>query len=138
MGRGNVLNGRVRRVEPSGFMKVSALGVEEQRVNVIVDFANRAEAGSLGDAYRVEVRIVTWRVDSTLKVNVGSLFRRGEDWAVFAIENGRARLQPVKVGQRNDREGQILEGLSEGQMVALHPPDTLQDGARIKRRGQTP
>ena len=137
-GGGNVLNGRVRRVEPSGFMKVSALGVEEQRVNVIVDFANRAEAGSLGDAYRVEVRIVTWRVDSTLKVNVGSLFRRGEDWAVFAIENGRARLQPVKVGQRNDREGQILEGLSEGQMVALHPPDTLQDGARIKRRGQTP
>jgi len=137
-GGGNVLNGRVRRVEPSGFMKVSALGVEEQRVNVIVDFANRAEAGSLGDAYRVEVRIVTWRVDSTLKVNVGSLFRRGEDWAVFAIENGRARLQPLKVGQRNDREGQILEGLSEGQMVALHPPDTLQDGARIKRRGQTP
>ena len=137
-GGGHVLNGRVRRVEPSGFMKVSALGVEEQRVNVIVDFANRAEAGSLGDAYRVEVRIVTWRVDSTLKVNVGSLFRRGEDWAVFAIEHGRARLQPVKVGQRNDREGQILEGLSEGQMVALHPPDTLQDGARIKRRGQTP
>ena len=137
-GGGHVLNGRVRRIEPSGFMKVSALGVEEQRVNVIVDFANRAEAGSLGDAYRVEVRIVTWRVDSTLKVNVGSLFRRGEDWAVFAIENGRARLQPVKVGQRNDREGQIVEGLSEGQMVALHPPDTLQDGARIKHRGQTP
>jgi HlyD family secretion protein len=117
---------------------VAALGVEEQRVNVIVDFANRAEAGNLGDGYRVEVRIVTWRVDSTLKVNVGSLFRRGEEWAVFAIDNGRARLQPVKVGQRNDREGQVLEGLSEGQLIALHPPDTLQDGARIKLRGQTP
>jgi HlyD family secretion protein len=137
-GGGNTLNGRVRRVEPSGFMKVSALGVEEQRVNVIVDFANRAEAGNLGDGYRVEVRIVTWRVDSTLKVNVGTLFRRGDDWAVFAIDNDRARLQPVKTGQRNDREGQILQGLSEGQMVVLHPPDTLQDGARIKRRGQTP
>jgi HlyD family secretion protein len=84
------------------------------------------------------VRIVTWRVDSTLKVNVGTLFRRGDDWAVFAIDNDRARLQPVKTGQRNDREGQILQGLSEGQMVVLHPPDTLQDGARIKRRGQTP
>jgi len=135
-GGGNVLNGRVRRVEPSGFMKVSALGVEEQRVNVVVDFANRAEAGNLGDGYRVEVRIVTWRVDSTLKVNVGSLFRRGEEWAVFVIDNDRARLQPVKIGQRNDREGQILQGLSEGQLITLHPPDTLQDGARIKLRGQ--
>jgi HlyD family secretion protein len=137
-GGGTVLNGRVRRVEPSGFMKVSALGVEEQRVNVIIDFVNRAEAGNLGDGYRVEVRIVTWRVDSTLKVNVGSLFRRGDDWAAFVIDNGRARLQPVKMGQRNDREGEILQGLSEGQLIALHPPDTLQDGARIKLRGQTP
>jgi HlyD family secretion protein len=137
-GGGNVLNGRVRRVEPSGFMKVSALGVEEQRVNVIVDFANRAEAGNLGDGYRVEVRIVTWRVDSTLKANVGSLFRRGEEWAVFALDNGRARLQAVRVGQRNDREGQILEGLAEGQLIVLHPPDTLEDGARIRLRGQNP
>ena len=125
------LSGRVRRVEPSGFMKVSALGVEEQRVNVIVDFADEVEPPSLGDAYRVEVRIVTWSENSVLKVPVGALFRRGEDWAVFRVDNGRAREQKVQIGQRNDREAQVLEGLTEGQAVILHPPDTLVDSARV-------
>jgi HlyD family secretion protein len=128
------LRGRVRRVEPSGFMKVSALGVEEQRVNVIVDFADEAERGALGDGYRVEVRIAIWRTDSTLKVPVGSLFRRGDDWAVFVVENGRARLQVVQLGERNDRDGQVLDGLAEGQAVVLHAPDTLSDGARVTVR----
>ncbi len=125
------LAGHVRRVEPSGFMKVSALGVEEQRVNVIIDLDDRETSASLGDGYRVEVRIVVWREDDVTKVRVGSLFRRGDDWAVFVVENGRARLRSVQLGQRNDREGQVLNGLSEGETVVLHPPDTLADGARI-------
>ena len=128
------LNGRVRRVEPSGFMKVSALGVEEQRVNVIVDFADEAEGGRLGDGYRVEVRIVIWRDDSALKVPVGSLFRRGDDWAVFVVDRGRVRRQLVTLGERNDREAQVLKGLAEGQTVVLHPPDTLAEEARVRGR----
>jgi HlyD family secretion protein len=128
------LDGRVRRVEPSGFMKVSALGVEEQRVNVIIDFAEGGRSTGIGDGYRVEVRIVTWRDPAALKVPVGSLFRRGEDWATFVVDNGRARLQPVQLGQRSDREAQVVNGLSEGQMVVMFPPDTLEDGARVTVR----
>jgi HlyD family secretion protein len=128
------LEGRVRLVEPSGFMKVSALGVEEQRVNVIVDFADEAEPASLGDGYRVEVRIVIWRQDSVLTVPVAALFRRGQDWAVFIAENGRAREQIVQIGQRNDREAEVQKGLSEGQTVVLHPPDTLHDQQRVRVR----
>jgi len=128
------LEGKVRRVEPSGFMKVSALGVEEQRVNVIVDFADEAEPAQLGDAYRVEVRIITWREESVLKVPVGALFRRGQDWAVFRVDEGRAREQKVEIGQRNDREAQVLNGLAEGQAVILHPPDTLNDQDRVRVR----
>jgi len=78
---------------------------------------------------------VTWQDPSVLKVPVGALFRRGEDWAVFLVDGGRARLQPLQIGQRNDREGQILNGLSEGQTVVVHPPDTLTDGARVRVRG---
>jgi HlyD family secretion protein len=130
------LHGHVRRVEPSGFMKVSALGVEEQRVNVIIELADKADAArKLGDGYRVEVRVVVWRDDNVLKVPTGSLFRRGEDWAVFVIEEGRARLRMVKLGQRNQTEGQIISGLSAGQIVVLHPPDTLTDGMRVVVRG---
>ena len=131
------LEGRVRLVEPSGFTKVSALGVEEQRVNVIIDFsdlADEAEPASLGDSYRVEVRIVIWQDPAALKVPVGALFRRGDDWAVFVVNEGRVQLQPVHIGQRNDRDGQALKGLSEGQTVVVHPPDTLTDGARIRVR----
>jgi HlyD family secretion protein len=128
------LRGRVRRVEPSGFMKVSALGVEEQRVNVIIDFVDAAAARALGDGYRVEVRIVIWRQEQTLKVPVGSLFRHGEGWAVFVAADGVARLRPVRLGQRNENEGQILSGLSAGDTIVLHPPDTLIDGTKIAVR----
>jgi HlyD family secretion protein len=134
-GGSHPLQGRVRRVEPSGFMKVSALGVEEQRVNVVVDIVDESAAVNLGDGYRVEVRIVTWRDDSVLKVPVGSLFRRGEEWAAFLVDGGHARLQSVQLGQRNDRDGQVLKGLSEGQVVVQYPPDTLTDGARVVLRG---
>ena len=128
------LQGRVRRVEPSGFMKISALGVEEQRVNVIIDLADAAAGRALGDGYRVEVRIIAWRAERVLKVPVGSLFRRGEGWALFIVIDGFARLQPVDLGERNDTEAQILGGVSAGQTVVLHPPDTLTDGMRVTVR----
>jgi HlyD family secretion protein len=129
------LMARVRRVEPAGFMKVSALGVEEQRVNVIIDFTDPVAAGrSLGDAYRVDVRVIIWREDNVLKVPVGALFRRGEAWASFGVEDDRARVKAVMLGQRNATEAQVSGGLSEGQTVVLHPPDTLMDGMRVKTR----
>jgi len=133
-GGGQTLHGRVRRVEPSGFMKVSALGVEEQRVNVVIDFTDRLETVRLGDGYRVEVRIVLWSEDDVLKVPVGSLFRQGEDWAVFVVEAGRVRRRMVQLGQRNEDNGQITGGLEAGAMVVLHPPDTLADGMAVTVR----
>ncbi|HEX2339509.1 MAG TPA: efflux RND transporter periplasmic adaptor subunit [Vicinamibacterales bacterium] len=136
-GGGQPLHGRVRRVEPSGFTKVSALGVEEQRVNVIIDFAEPAAAiRALGDSYRVEVRIVIWEAADVVKVPVGSLFRRGNDWAVFVVNDNHARLQVVELGQRNNEEGQILRGVEAGQAIVLHPPDTLTDGARVAERAR--
>jgi HlyD family secretion protein len=135
-GGGHTLRGRVRRVEPSGFMKVSALGVEEQRVNVIIDFEEPASAGrTLGDGYRVEVRIVTWQEANALMVPVGTLFRQGAGWAIFVIDGDLARLRSVELGQRNQSVGQIVSGLSAGETLVLHPPDTLTDGTRVTIRG---
>jgi len=126
---------QVRLVEPSGFMKVSALGVEEQRVNVILDFVNPPpERARLGDAYRVESRIVIWSADDVLKVPAGALFRQGEDWAVFTVENGRAQLTRVQVGRSNSLETEILSGLEAGATVILHPGDKIQPGGRVVSR----
>jgi HlyD family secretion protein len=134
-GGGHRLEARVRRVEPSGFMKVSALGVEEQRVNVIIDFADTGAAGrALGDGYRVEVRVVLWQAGDVVTVPVGALFRRGDGWAVFAVEGDRAVLRGVELGHRNNEVGEILKGVQPGESVVLHPPDTLTNGARITRR----
>lgn len=134
-GGSQALEGRVRRVEPSGFMKVSALGVEERRVNVIVDVADGADAArALGDGYRVEVRVVVWEQADVVTVPVGALFRRGEGWAAFFAENNRVRLQPIELGQRSDTIAQVLKGLEPGQTVVLHPPDTLADGGRVRVR----
>jgi HlyD family secretion protein len=124
-GGGRTLEGRVRLVEPSGFTKVSALGVEEQRVNVVIDFVDPGDAArALGDSYRVDV----------LKVPVGSLFRRGEEWAVFVIDGGRARTELVELGQRNASEAQVTNGVEAGRPIVLHPPDTLRDGVRVTVR----
>jgi HlyD family secretion protein len=134
-GGGHALHGHVRRVEPSGFMKVSALGVEEQRVNVIIDFDDQAVAAkALGDSYRVEVRVVVWEASDILEVPIGALFRRGDDWAVFTVENGRVHAQTVAIAQRNAAEAQVTSGLEEGQAVVLHPPDTLREGVRVAER----
>jgi HlyD family secretion protein len=129
------LEGRVRRIEPAGFTKVSALGVEEQRVNVLIDLIDTAPSQHLGDGYRVEVRIVVWEEDDVTRVPVGALFRRGEEWGVFLVDGGVARLHTVQVGRRNDTEAQVTGGLSPGQTVVLHPPDTLTDGAAVTVRG---
>jgi HlyD family secretion protein len=134
-----LLSGRVRRVEPSGFMKISALGVEEQRVNVIIDFADAAAAAkALGDNYRTEVRIVIWRADNVLRVPEAALFRQGDAWAAFGVENGRVRTRVVTLGQRNATEAEVTEGLGEGDEVVLHPPDTLTDGMRVTARAANP
>jgi HlyD family secretion protein len=122
-------------VEPAGFMKVSALGVEEQRVDVVMDFEDPLEAWSaLGDGYRVEVRIVVWEADDVVKVPASSLFRRGDEWAVFAVDGGHAELRAVEVGRRNGSFAEIVSGLREGEPVVLHPSDTLRDGSRVSRR----
>ena len=129
------LTGHVRRVEPAGFTKVSALGVEEQRVNVVIDLDGADEAAfALGDAYRTEVRIVVWRGADVVTVPTGALFRRGDGWAVFVVERGRARERAVRLGQRSGREAQVLDGLAAGDHVVLYPPDTLEDGAKVVPR----
>jgi HlyD family secretion protein len=129
------LLGRVRLVEPAGFMKVSALGVEEQRVNVIIDFTDSSEKyARLGDAYRVEARIVIWEADDVPKVPAGSLFRQGERWAVFAVENGQARLRPVEIGRSNGLETEIRSGLADGEQVILHPSDKIHEGTHVRAR----
>jgi HlyD family secretion protein len=131
------LQGRVRLVEPSGFMKISALGVEEQRVNVIVDFEDPPEARqTLGDGYRVEVRVVIWEGRDVVKVPTSSLVRQGEGWAVFAAEAGRARLTPIELGRRNGLEAEVRSGLAAGQQVVVHPSDAVSDGTRIVQRSE--
>lgn len=128
-----VLQARVRRVEPAAFTKVSALGVEEQRVNVIADLVSPPEARrGLGDGYRVEARVVVWEADAVVRVPAGALFRRGGDWMAFVIEDGRARLRAVKAGRAGAQEVQVLEGLQRGETVILHPGNRIRDGQRVK------
>jgi HlyD family secretion protein len=129
------LEARVRRVEPSGQQKVSALGVEERRVNVIIDLVSpREEWQRLGHGYQVEASIVRWRGDQVLQVPVGALFRQGTNWAVYRIVEGRARLTAVKTGHMNDAAAEIVEGLSQGDSVVLHPGENVKDGATVKAR----
>jgi len=129
------LRGRVRLVEPSGFLKISALGVEEQRVNVIVDFVDPLEKRpTLGDAFRVEARIVIWEDVDVLKIPVGALFRQGDDWAIFGVANRKAKLQRVRIGQRNDLEAEVIDGLAPGTKAIVHPSDQVRDGVRVKSR----
>jgi HlyD family secretion protein len=124
------LRARVRRVEPSGFTKVSALGVEEQRVNVISDFVDSQE--SLGDGYRVQTRIVIWETDNCLKVPLSAVFREGSQWGVFVVEQGRARKRLIEAGHRTELEMEVLKGLSEGEVVILHPSNEIRDGLRVR------
>ncbi|WP_286758365.1 efflux RND transporter periplasmic adaptor subunit [Ralstonia sp. RL] len=128
-GGGRTLRAKVRLVEPVAFTKVSALGVEEQRVNVIA--APVDDLGPLGDGYRIEARVVIWSDERAVKVAGSSLFRVGDAWHVFVADGGRARERAVKVGQRNQDEAQILAGLAPGEVVVRYPNNQLADGARI-------
>jgi HlyD family secretion protein len=129
------LEGVVRTVEPVGFTKISALGVEEQRVLVIADFTSPPERWQrLGDGYRVEARFVLWHEDAVLQVPSSSLFRDGDGWALFTVREGRARLRRVEVGQRTGLRAQILAGLEQGEPVIDHPRDETADGARVTPR----
>jgi HlyD family secretion protein len=129
------LRGRVQRVEPSGFTKISALGVEEQRVNTVVDFVEpRAVWQRLGDSYRVEVRIVVWSAADVLKVPTSSLFRHETAWAVYAVENGVARVRLVEVGQRSGLEAEVLGGVTAGDLIIVYPSDAIRDGVKVAAR----
>ena len=134
-GGGERLAGRVRRVEPYGFTKTSALGIDEQRVNVIVDFDEPAERlRLLGHGYRVEVAIVVWRGEDLLKVPVGALFRIGGDWALFVVEDGSAVLRRIEIGHMNGTEAEVLGRLEAGETVVLHPSDRIADGVAVTAR----
>jgi HlyD family secretion protein len=123
------LRARVRTVEPYGFTKVSALGIEEQRANLIADFVDPPDG--LGDGYRIDARIVIWESPSVLKIPASALFRVGQEWNAFVIDNGRARLLAVEVGHRNASEAEITKNLTEGAEVILHPANDLKDDARV-------
>jgi HlyD family secretion protein len=122
----------VERVEPAGFTKVSALGVEEQRVNVIIDFEDdRAAWRAMGDGFRVEARIAIWEAEDVVRVPTSALFRVGDQWAVYVVQNGRARRVTLELGQRTATDAEVRKGLNAAQLVVLHPPDTLTDNARV-------
>ena len=129
------LQGRVRLVEPAAFTKVSALGVEEQRVIVLSDLVNPPKgAQALGDRYRVEVKVAIWQSESVLLVPAGALFREGNQWKTFVFDHGKAKQITMEVGHSDGRMTEVLKGLKEGDQVLLHPPDTVKDGAAVRKR----
>jgi HlyD family secretion protein len=124
------LEARVRVVEPYAFTKVSALGIEEKRVNVVMDPVD--SLGPLGDGYRVEARVVIWAEPDVLQVPAAAVFRSGTGWAVFVVRDGRAHRRAVRIGQRNPFAVQILEGLSPGDRVVKYPGNQIEDGSRVR------
>jgi HlyD family secretion protein len=130
------LEGRVQLVEPAAFTKISALGVEEQRVFVVVDIVDPPSARpTLGDGYRIEGRIVTWESDSVLRVPTSALFRDdNRDWAVFVINENSATVVNVEIGNTNGLEAEVLSGVAEGTEVIVHPSDQVEDGVLVERR----
>jgi HlyD family secretion protein len=126
------LEARVRLIEPSAFTEVSALGIEEQRVNVIADFTQ--PPSRIGDGYRVDARIIIWESDSVLKIPSSALFRHGDGWSVFVVEDGRSRRRAVETGHRSAFEVEIVNGISEGEEVILHPANEIDDGSPVSAR----
>ena len=130
------LRGRVRVVEPAAFTKVSSLGVEEQRVNVIIDFIDPPEnRRGLGDGYRVEAAIEVWQKPDVLKIPTSALFRHEDRWAVFSVRKNKAVLTPVRIGRRNGIEAQVLEGLVQGDRLVVYPSDRIDDGTDVEPLG---
>ncbi len=131
----NTLEGVVRVVEPTGFTKVSALGVEEQRVWVVVDLTSPPEAWQrLGDGYRVEADFILWEGSDILQIPSSALFRHVGEWTVFVVEDERAARRKVMIGRRTGLRTQILSGLSEGELVILHPDEDIEEGRRVEAR----
>ncbi|MBF0247857.1 MAG: HlyD family efflux transporter periplasmic adaptor subunit [Alphaproteobacteria bacterium] len=133
---GEPLQGRVRRIEPFGYTKTSVLGIEEQRVDVLIDFAPSAVVPErLGHGFRVDVAITAWRKDGVLTAPLSALFRDGGGWAAYAVEDGRrARLVPLGVGRMNGEAAEILSGVGEGEVLVEHPSDRIADGAPVRVR----
>ena len=132
---GALVKGKVVRVDPAGFLKVSALGIEEQRVRVTIDFTDPPEAWSaLGHDYRVVVHVTTWSAADALAVPVSALFRKGDQWAVFSDQGRRAQTTTVQIGHRNSRFAEAISGLSAGDRVVVHPSDRIADGSRLTQR----
>jgi HlyD family secretion protein len=129
------LKGRVRRIEPAAFTKVSALGVEEQRVMVLSDLIDPpAIAKALGDRYHVEVQVAVWHADDAVIVPAGALFREGNAWKTFVYRSGKAVLTTLEIGHSDGRFSEVIAGLTVGEEVLLHPPDTVKDGMSVKKR----
>lgn len=127
------LPARVAEIEPSAFTRLSALGVEEQRVNVILALDEPHEQwAALGDGYHIEARIILWSAPEVTQVPLGAAFRRGDSWATYVLEGGRARLRSVAVGHRGETGIEILAGLQPGDRVIVHPGDRVQDGVRVE------
>lgn len=127
------LEARVRLVEPSAFTKISALGVEEQRVYVVADFVSPVEQRpTLGDNYRIEARVVVWTGENVERVPAGALFQRGGRWETFVVSGGRVSLRTIRIGRTNGWETEILEGLAEGEQVVVYPGDKVADGVRVR------
>lgn len=134
-GRDQALAAQVRRIEPTAFTKTSALGIEEQRVHAVLDLLDPPDAWKgLGHDYRVKVRLVHWRASDVLTVPIGALFRKGSDWTVFKVVDGKAVLTRVRVGHQNLTAAEILEGLTAGDRLILHPSDRVSDGVAIVAR----
>lgn len=129
------LTGRVRLVEPAGFTKISALGVEEQRVNVIIDLEDPPkDREQLGDGFRVDCEVIIWQQNDVLQIPTSALFRVEGQWHVFRIRDGQARRTPVEIGQNNGRTAQVISGLEEGTPIIVHPSDNLDEGSEVKQR----
>ena len=134
-GRDEALAARVRRVEPFAFTKVSALGIEEQRVNVVLDLEGDAAVRSaLGHGYRVEARIEVARAEDAVKAPLAALFREGDDWAAFVVRDGRARLTRIRLGLNDGRWAEVTEGLQAGETLVAYPSDRVVDGVRVTSR----
>jgi HlyD family secretion protein len=130
-----VLRGRVRVVEPGGFTKISALGVEEQRVNILIDPAgDPRDWAAIGDGYRMETRIVLWRNEDVVVTPTGALFRHGDAWSVFVVDGGRARRRSVTLGHTGGIEAEVLEGLLPGDVVIMYPSELVDDGMPVEAR----
>jgi HlyD family secretion protein len=129
------LEGVVRVIEPAAFTKVSALGVEEQRVWVVVSFTSPGDQlQSLGDGYRVEASFILWEGQEVLQIPASALFRDGESWAVYVVEHGKAVKRSVKTGQRTGLSAEIASGMQAGEKVIRHPDDRVHEGVRVKAR----